>query len=145
MGPELSNLLDADESGLDAVNAKGSEPGPSHDRDLISESGQSKLQSESCHGKDHQAVPDSDPGSPELELGSKQLEQVLAADLEGCSDPELSDSESDPEFGLEGGWDSDLDPYSESEESVELDNLEDDMELFDMFGDTQVMEFTSYD
>jgi hypothetical protein len=137
MGPELSNLLDADESGLDAVNAKGSEPGPSHDRDLISESGQSKLQSESsCHGKDHQAVPDSDHGSPELELGSKQLEQVLAADLEGCSDPE---------FGLEGGWDSDLDPYSESEESVELDNLEDDMELFDMFGDTQVMEFTSYD
>jgi hypothetical protein len=134
---ELGNLDDADEPGLDVVNARHSEPGPSH-RALQIITSQSKSQSESPHGKDNQAGPDPDP-SPGPEL---QLDQVLAEGYAGLDTDLESDLDSD-------GWNSDLDSDSgsDSEESIgqELDNLEDDTELFDMFGDTAAVEFTSYD
>jgi hypothetical protein len=85
--------------------------------------------------------PQVDPSlSPNWELEPsdlvEQLEQTLAEGYTEKLDPDPED-----------GWDSDLDPYSGSEDSVEdhEPNSEDDMELFDMFGGTQAMEFTSYD
>jgi hypothetical protein len=87
--------------------------------------------------------PQVDPSlSPNWELEPdlvEQLEQTLA---EGYTEKLDSD--------LEDGWDSDLDPYSGSEDSVkdhDPDSEDDmDLELFDMFGGTQaIMEFTSYD
>ena len=81
---------------------------------------------------------------PELgdELVSEQLKQTLQLEVEGFPeklDLDLEDGDSDS--------DSSKSSYPGSEAELANDS-EDDMdseELFDMFGDTQAMDLTSYD
>jgi hypothetical protein len=68
----------------------------------------------------------------------KDSENLNLQELAKAHSENASDSDDDPD-DLEFGSD------SEFVESDLGEHLEDDMELFDMFGDTQEMQFTSYD